>query len=138
MTLICERQLRTKNLEWFYIIDVREGLDVRIIFNNKDRSSNFSEDKELEKLKKLDPDLGIEYMKVHLFTKDLISYEKYKNEIINIITGLLHHFTGTWWLFVHKVDDTDKASEDYLCKWGLEKNNLIVVGNNIYKNLNQD
>jgi len=138
MNFICERQLRTKDFELFSVINVYQGLDVRIIFNNKDRSSDFSEDKELKKLKELDEDLGSEYMKVHLFTKNLVVYEKFKSELHNLITDLLHHFTGTWWIFVHEVEDTEKASEDYLCRWGFDKNSLIVVNNNIYKNLNQD
>lgn len=138
MSIFFERHLRTKNIEWFSVINVDNGLDVSIIFNNEDRSKDFSQDKDLMKLKNMDPDLGNEYMKVHVFTKNMGVYKKYQDEISNLIKGLLHHIICTWWVFVYEVEDIDVASEDYLLKWGFDKKNLVVVGNSIYKNLNQD
>lgn len=139
MNFAFERHLRTKELEWFSIINVDENLKAHIIFNNKDRSNDFSENPELKKMKDMDPDLGDEYMKVHVFVKDKDSYSKFEKEIGKLIEGLMHHvMPTTWWTFVHEVNDVDKASEEYLINTGLEKEMLKVVDNPAYKNLNQD
>ena len=139
MNFSFERHLRTKDLEWFSIINVNENLDVRIVLNNKDRSSNFAEDPELKKLRDVDPDLGDEYMKVHVFIKNRDSYSKFENEIIKLIEGLMHHvMPTTWWTFIHEVGDVDKSCEKYLLKSGLDGGMLEVVNNPAYKNLNQD
>jgi len=138
MTLFFERHLRTKNLEWFSIINVNENLRVHIVFNNEDRSKDFSEDPELQKLKDLDPDVGNEYMKVHIFTNNLASFDKYKDEIYKFINRLLEYMFCTWWIFVHEVKDANKVAKEYLVKSGLDKDMLKVVDNPAYQNLNQD
>ena len=140
---IC-RRFRTKYFEVWDLSDPTNKFWCYLVLNDKDRSTDWSVNQDLKKMKEIEKKVGGEsmlgdgYIKSYLFVNSKRLAENYKKDIYYFYDQVSHQIQMSHFLFVEEDKKTWEAVIKYLVKWGVDKNKLNPVNNPIYDHLSQD